>query len=353
MNTISYDDNVKLSLERQQLNDLEFLKKELESIIYSWNSNELKSVLEKYNDALANCDSIDYQDFNTVMAYVSLHLLDRYHRFQLMQRILLKNNILTHYDKNKINILDVGTGPAPALMAFSDFYEWLGSYSGVIQHEFGDYVEQSKGFRTFLHFFCEYVMKDNKTYHIPFHNGSFADFGNFKLENRIQSHRDLCVNKYRYNVVIFSNFLTNRETLVYFEDTIKKVLMSIRNYGLVIIVGACPTSIKYAPIYEMCDKIINKKFNNREYRGYWNKVVSVTFNEKYSEDEQGKMVHDYFQILSECIKEQNMWDSLEKNVQRTLLSAYDENDVTQWEMVVYQKHVWKKTYKKSMVLKNQ
>ena len=110
--------------------------------------------LSVFSDVFKNCDSIDYQNEEIVAAYVMLHLLDRYVRFQKIQEELLKRGFLEKWInmknrgvkanpnyKLKMRILDVGTGPAPALFAFSDLYEWIKKfYNNKIDIK-EDYIE--------------------------------------------------------------------------------------------------------------------------------------------------------------------------------------------------------------------
>lgn len=108
------------------------------------------------SDVVKNCDKIDYKSIYTAGAYAIWHFLDRYHRFQLMQAVLLENNYNFHRTDRPARIMDVGTGPAPALFAFSDCYKTLNSILGINACACEeDYIEQSKGFREFLHKYCE------------------------------------------------------------------------------------------------------------------------------------------------------------------------------------------------------
>lgn len=341
---IGLSEDVLQDLYGQQQTDLLFLKELIEKVLDSMPEEALASVVDQYNDALANCDSIDYQDRDTVLAYATLHLMDRYHRFQIMQREMLQHGLLAQYGKDSCEVLDVGAGPAPALMAFSDYYDWLSRYTKTRSPMAGDYVEQSQGFRQFLHHFVEYGMLHGKQYHIPFHFGNFDDFSMFLLQREVRDiwGRDK-KQKFRYDIAIFSNFLTNEETITRFDASLKKVLMSLRNHGLVIIVGArSKASKKYRNIYDICQKIIMKKFRNRHYRGYWTCVLSNEFDVQYAADAQGRIVQAYHRDLVQRIKNHNLWSQLQPNVKKALESACEDHDRTQWEMVVYQKHVWRR-----------
>ena len=88
------------------------------------NEESAKLVSSQFESVLSKCDEIDYEDYSTTIAYVILHFLPRYHLFQLAFSKLLDKHILP-YKKQGSNILDIGTGPGPALYALSDIYESL------------------------------------------------------------------------------------------------------------------------------------------------------------------------------------------------------------------------------------
>lgn len=82
-------------------------------------------IAQRFLDALANCNNISYDEPGLVEAYTTLHFLDRYHRFQLILRFLVEQNLLPTINTRTIQALDIGTGPAPTLYALSDIYDLI------------------------------------------------------------------------------------------------------------------------------------------------------------------------------------------------------------------------------------
>ncbi len=137
-----------------------------------WSSYE--EITKKLPDVITRCDSIDYQEESTAEAFAIFHLLDRIIRFEKITLELCSRGLINSKKNKKYDVLDVGTGPAPALISFSFAHKYL-------KNDFKcDYVEQSKGFRSFLHHFCEAVCMENETLNIPFHNGIKV---NIKMNN--------------------------------------------------------------------------------------------------------------------------------------------------------------------------
>lgn len=115
----------KNSFATQQEIKFGIMKKLLSLYFDSQNESYWKAVAVEMSDVVKNCDKIDYKSIYTAGAYAIWHLLDRYHRFQLMQAVLLENNYNFHRTDRPARIMDIGTGPAPALFAFSDCYKTL------------------------------------------------------------------------------------------------------------------------------------------------------------------------------------------------------------------------------------
>jgi hypothetical protein len=83
-------------------------------------------------NVLNRCDTITYDEPGAANAYVLLHFLDRYHRFQLTFDLLARHKLmpLRHRD---LHMLDVGTGPGPSMFALSDFYRQRFGYVGDVR----------------------------------------------------------------------------------------------------------------------------------------------------------------------------------------------------------------------------
>jgi len=113
----------------------EFIKK------YVLNSAErAQEVGASLPDVLSKCDEISYEQLGQVPAYVILYFLDRYHRFQLLLHELIRQRLLP-LPKTLVNVLGVGTGPAPALFALS--VHMILSENSVKKEVSGDWTESN------------------------------------------------------------------------------------------------------------------------------------------------------------------------------------------------------------------
>ena len=203
-----------------------------------------RRVAAKFEEVLSRCDEIDYNDDETAVAYCILHFLPRYRMFQLIYYELLINNILP-IKNNQINTLDIGTGPGPSMYALSDIYSSLQIF-GAVNHEFQhipDYVEQSYGFRNFLHHFTEkanaYYSCDDLGWNVPYHHGSFYDFTSIDFNPKYKTYWGTCETiKFRFNLITSSNFFTTLSQVRNQKNEIKNCVRFLRNSGIFLVVGA-------------------------------------------------------------------------------------------------------------------
>lgn len=338
------------SLKNKQIEDLMFLKKLLIKIFREYhelfrfdfaNMNDFQI----FEDVITKCNEVDYKNMDTVMVYVMLHLLERYSRFQYMQLELLENenfNIMSHLTKKKnsnefdytIRILDVGTGPAPALLAFSDFYEWLKQYEDIRLEIKSDYVENSDAFRMFLHFFTEIAMSESKQYHIPFHKGNHYDIGEYSETYRFNRHSYGC---HKYDLVIFSNFLTSSQFVEKIKSNLNSIFNSMTNQSISIICGGNPKNKDYKKTYDLIDTYLKSNIRHRQYRGYWKKNFSNTLKFEKSENVLGKIVNEYYKEIKQLLIEEKVYERLPEVTRKLIEKGSDEKDCSTWHLNAYQK----------------
>jgi hypothetical protein len=184
-------------------------------------------------NVLKHCDTITYNEPGTADAYALLHFLDRYHRFQLTYAHLDLRGLMPA-KMTGIDVLDVGTGPGPSMFAASDFYnERFGQADAPRADDRRpdfkiDYVERSVEFRSWLHHFTEFAnffAPTGKRWYVPYHHGAFHDFSNIEFEQQLVSWEldddgggklVRSIQKYRYDLITFSNFLTTRDQVMHF-----------------------------------------------------------------------------------------------------------------------------------------
>lgn len=255
-------------------NRFNLLANALEEFILNEMDNEIsaKQVSAQFESVLKRCDDIDYEDYETTIAYAILHFLPRYHLFQLAFSKLLDKHILP-YKKRISNILDIGTGPGPALYALSDIYESLIQF-GIVKKDFQyipDYVEQSTGFRHFLHHFTEFVNyknTQNETWVVPYHHGAFEKFDHIEFDRLINDFcgRVRCV-KYRYNIITCANFFTRLYQVEKQKHKIQDCARFLRNKGVFVVLGA---------------QGIDKNSQDKSYPNIYKRLREIIENSNYS-----------------------------------------------------------------------
>lgn len=303
---------------------------------YSWHE-----IVRELENVLCRCDEIDYKSDAVAIAYAIWHFLDRYHRVQIMCGFMLEKGYINR--AKQYDVLDVGTGPAQVLFALSDHFQNLNKIEKEVLCTVNpDYVEQSWGFRQFLHHFVEYALDRGKQYLVPFHMGRTENAFDIKFIENMSTYRRI---KYRYDITIFNNFLTTKNFTEKYSDILKQICKYTRNHGLIIIIGATEKSEKYRRIYPIIDEIVNKPFKNRFFYGYWDKVCDTEFNYKY-DDEYGFLLGKYFEKIVSHLKHNNLWesvpDSAKKEFEHNLRILTRKVQSTKWngetwKMVVYRK----------------
>ena len=304
-------------------------------------------------NVLKNCDSISYNERGASEAYAIVHFLDRFHRFQLIYRALDEQKIMP-MPKRKIDILDVGTGPGPSMFALSDFYKNKIEELNIENMSFNiDYVERSESFRNWLHHFTEYVNAytlSKKKWDVPYHHGSFLDFKDLEF-NQSQAHFNdwgdgrtyvkYYVKKYRFDLIIFSNFLTTKEQVNNFSEEIIKCMQFLRNKGRFIVVGARSSSEKYKEVYDAISEILLKEnFNNWKFVAGCRKtkinphIFSYSWSDVYGTEL--KSVIRQFNEKIQLIKDNPISSDIKKKLDRTIEPSYDKN--IEWEVHIFTKY---------------
>lgn len=321
-----------------------------EKFIFSMDLEFWKSIVLELENVLSRCDEIDYQSNSTAIAYSVWHFLDRYHRLQMMCKFLVENGCLNR--ARQYDVLDVGTGPSQVLFALSDHFQNLNHIEGNVSCTINpDYVEQSLGFRNFLHHFVEFALSNGTQYLVPFHLGRTYNAFEivFKEENcRKYGFGDRLVRKYtkyRYDITVCNNFLTTKDYVEEYADTLRKICKYTRNHGLVIIIGASDKSPKYREMYPVIDDIILKPVKDRLFITRWDKVFDQEFNYKY-DDRYGKVIGDYFGKVVQFLKDNKLWENVPPAAQKEFMnnikvsmpeSKLDKWGGVKWKMVVYRK----------------
>jgi SAM-dependent methyltransferase len=267
-------------------------------------------------NVLKNCDTITYNEPGTGDAYALLHFLDRYHRFQLTFDLLASHRLMPLKKLKDIHVLDIGTGPGPSMFALSDFYcERFGYVDASRAHRERpgfriDYVERSGEFRRWLHHFTEYAnfyAPTGRYWYVPYHHGTFGDFSAIEFNEEMTSwdqgedgyyESTSYIRPHRFDMVIFSNFLTTRAQVLQFQRELRDCARFLRHNGILLVVGAPPTSDKYRLIYETISEIILRRgYGSRKFTAWCERVnvqpdvLSYRWGDAY-----GERVKKHFEV---------------------------------------------------------
>ena len=129
-------------------------------------------VASKIYEVLAHCDSLQFRDHAEVAGYAALHLVDRYGRVNQVLMHLLGIGRLP-LRKQRVRILEVGCGPAPALYGAADFYADLDAWPGRGEVEAGRVMpfalDRGPSWCRFIHQLSEDILaRSEKIHGLPF-----------------------------------------------------------------------------------------------------------------------------------------------------------------------------------------
>ncbi|MFI6217050.1 hypothetical protein ACIBCD_34050 [Nocardia brasiliensis] len=124
-----------------------------------------RRVLDQYPEVLANCDLLPFDEMEQALAYLILHLPDRYCRmFQVLERLLVAGRLPVGRSK-RFAAVDIGAGPGPGIFAMRNFYAALAHY--VSLHDpmwcvaplgYSRVVERSQAMPRVMHYFAEHLV---------------------------------------------------------------------------------------------------------------------------------------------------------------------------------------------------
>ncbi len=210
------------------------------------------------------------------LAYTYVHMLERYRRFWDIMITLLNYHVLP-ISERYINVLDVGTGPAPSLHAVIDFYACLNRFA--IENHVEELllgktnitvIEASKSMKTVMEQIISLLegamplgrsetdfsgldfSSRRKQLYEELLNETYGEEDEWHAYSQGEAH-SIAESSYRFKMAIFSNFITEAETATSFHDEIEATFRSISPGGIAIIVGGKGDS--YAKIYEHIESL--------------------------------------------------------------------------------------------------
>jgi hypothetical protein len=211
--------------------------------------------IEALPDAFAACNNAaTYEDESKILAYASLHFLERYRRFYKVLENLFRIGRLP-MRVHGVRLLDIGAGPAQCLYAAQDFYAQLQAFSKArelpqlsMPAPMLHCVERSRYWARFFHYFSE--VSDRKGPYSP----QFRAFEDLDLA-ALRREEDIRASKVRYDddedwlfvssgesfeyhMYIFANFLTTTEQVKATRDTLEKLFRWVKVGQSVLILGS-------------------------------------------------------------------------------------------------------------------
>jgi hypothetical protein len=128
-------------------------------------SDRAREVLVQYPRVLRYCDRLDFDGDAQALAYLVLHLPDRFCRMiQVLQRLLIAGRLPIGQSDN-FAAIDIGAGPGPGMFAIRSFYAALAHYVALHNSSFrvvplphSDVVERSRAMPSMMHNFAEALL---------------------------------------------------------------------------------------------------------------------------------------------------------------------------------------------------
>jgi ribosomal protein RSM22 (predicted rRNA methylase) len=318
---------------------------------------ESDAIAKELWTAYNRCDEIDYNEDNIAFAYSIIHFMDRYHRFIITFQKLIDHKYLPLSHK-EIEILDVGTGPGPGLYAISDIYNSIIEFAKATDNKQllklkfkTDYVERSIGFRNWLHNFTEFINYNSSSsikWLVPYHHGTYEDFEKIEFNIKSNYYNKTFISKRRFNIVLFSNFLTQTDQVDNWENQIRNCFRFLRNRGKLITVGGKGGS-KYQQIYSKLDeKLLNYNFSSMNNIGKCSKLNLSQKDFKFDlSDRYGSELKNYFRKIYSIFEDNNSVQYFTHDVKYHFenYKSSDTGRAKQWSVQVYEKYARLKWYK--------
>lgn len=266
-----------------------------------------REILANYPLVLDRCDSLTFDERSQALAYLILHLPDRYCRvFQVLEVLLVRGMLPLGRNGADFAAVDIGAGPGPGIFAVRNFYAALSHVTtqtqGTPVATLGAtaIVEPSRGMSSAMHHFAEQLIQTEQgphphqsateTLHVPHpyaielaasatpFAASYEDFENLDLQgehnrarhqlaHRLEDELDISLQYARqlayeepigvpggYAIALMTNFLTTTDAVLKFSDAVRRLMNgALVPGGIVLVLGGIGQ--QYPQIYEQLDCI--------------------------------------------------------------------------------------------------
>lgn len=335
----------------------------------------VERIIGNVNSITSHCNEITYDEELNAETYALWHFLDRYHRFQILFDELFRQGIINFSYKPKkypYDILDIWTWPWMSMYAWSEFFKQIISYWWVywplslwkLDYRI-DYLEQSNGFRNWLHHFTErynyWKWRETNSW-IPYHNWNFRDycdfqwtFNDYRLDywdewELITIHFK---RKFRFNMVISSNFFTDLDFFNKNIESFRRVIDNLRNNGILIVVWTA--SGKYQDINGSIQSFC-KEYKDLSWRFDASlEELKLDSNEmSYNLKSPAWVIINRFRSkFFEVVDGHKLTPTLDKNMSHHMKNCkkVDKSVKINWNVMVFKKHseyVWSNRISKKM-----
>jgi len=252
---------------------------------------DARNVWEATPAVLGACnDQTTYERPGAAEAYAWLHLLERYARTWSALRRLVEAGCLP-MAKHGVRTLDVGSGAGPSAFAVLDFYNAMTEFSILTENLKWRQppkltcVETDDRTNHFRHMLAELVFEQSGRQftnvldlcnHLNDFQAILPSENRQRYQQQLLSETDeyfdeirqeptsdliysaddaneIANSLHRYRLIVFSNFLTTKETLVKFEANLVDILVDARPGSVVMILGG--KGEPYPDIYANADRL--------------------------------------------------------------------------------------------------
>ncbi len=260
----------------------------------AWGRVSGEEIVRRLPDALAACDTLNFTEIGEALAYLVLHLTDRYGRVtEVLERLLQQGYLPVR--RTRTAVLDVGAGPAPGVYAtvdlYDDFADWIASTErkvALARVTNPDVLDAGSAWDHVLHGFSERLLVERRgqpgerTALLPFRRTYSRQVQGFSVHDEHHAWRawvqrqilydfdtaDESISQQTawqmayqepaavpsaYDLIILCNFLTNTHMTEQLGDDLFRLAKSLTPGGALLVLGG--TGASYPAIYTAISEI--------------------------------------------------------------------------------------------------
>jgi hypothetical protein len=260
----------------------------------AWGHISGEEIVRRLPDVLAACDTLSFTEIGEALAYLILHLTDRYGRVtEVLERLLQEGYLPVR--RTRTAVLDVGAGPAPGVYAtvdlYDDFADWIASTErrvALARITNPDVLDAGSAWDHVLHRFSERLLAERQgqpgeqTALLPFRRTYSRQVQGFSVHDEHHAWRtwmqrqilyefdmaDESISQQAawqlayeepaavpsaYDLIILCNFLTNIHMTEQLADDLFRLAKSLTPGGALLVLGG--TGDPYPAIYTAISKI--------------------------------------------------------------------------------------------------